>query len=133
MNLSQEVQGAISRTSGEIIKGVQGQLFNRGQDATGKQLRGYKWESYRQYKLTKNPADVTDLKDTGEFYKGFFVDVEADTFTIDSEDDKAGKLEGQYGSAIFGMQPETRGNYATGAFWRELKTRIEGKLKLKFV
>jgi threonyl-tRNA synthetase len=131
LNLHKEVQMSIGATVKDIIKANQEQLFS-GKDSEDKELKRYKQEWYRQYKLTKNPADVTDLKDTGEFYKGFFVDVEAERFTLDSTDGKTGELERKYGKP-FGLQPESKTKYSFGVFWKDLKPRLEAILKLQFV
>ena len=44
-----------------------------------------------------------DLKLTGDFQFELFVDVRADTFVIDSADEKSQKLKSKYGEMIFGL------------------------------
>lgn len=78
------------------------------------------------------PTDRVTLKDAGQFYENIFVDVNSDTFEIDSNDPKSDSLKKKYGNRIFGLTPESRGEYVVYHFFPELKRRITGKLGLKF-
>jgi hypothetical protein len=126
LNLHKEVVQIIALTDKEIIKANQDQLYFKGEDSKGKRLTGYYFDCYRKYKEGMNSGTgVTDLKDTGDFYSGFFVDTGSESFAIDSTDGKTRELVDKYGADIFGLQNETRSRYTIEVFWPRLKTRIE--------
>lgn len=78
------------------------------------------------------PTDRVTLKDTGQFYENIFVDVNSETFDIDSSDPKSDALQKKYGNKIFGLTPESRGEYVAYHFFPALKDRITRKLGFKF-
>lgn len=81
--------------TGQLLKGV---------DSDALPLKpAYKSERYAAFKLTLNPEGVVDLRLTGAFHHGFFI--EADKFPImfDSTDEKTDKLRIWYGEKIFGL------------------------------
>jgi hypothetical protein len=132
LSLHKEVNMTIRQTTGDIIKANQNQLLSN-KDSTGESLGGYALKSYEDMKKDMGQSGVVDLKLTGDFYKGFQVDVQQDTFELDSTDSKTGKLEGKYGKDIFGLTPESRENYTFGVFWKGLKEKLEAILRLQFV
>lgn len=78
------------------------------------------------------PSDRVTLKDTGQFYENIFVDVNSETFEIDSNDPKSEALQKKYGSRIFGLTPESRGEYVLYHFFPALRDRVTRKLGFKF-
>lgn len=81
--------------TGQLLKGV---------DSDALPLKPvYKSERYAAFKLTLNPEGVVDLRLTGAFYHGFFI--EADKFPVifDSTDEKTSELKSRYGDKIFGL------------------------------
>lgn len=52
------------------------------------------------------PTDRVTLKDTGDFYEGFFVKASGGMWQISSKDDKTQKLIDDWGADIFGNTPK---------------------------
>jgi hypothetical protein len=132
-DLLTEVQEAVIETSGEII------VLNQGQMSLGKRADGTE--------ITPSYSDLTvmiksekgqetnwvTLKDTGAFWGNMFVDVNADSYTIGSADEKTQKLEKKYGVKIFGLTKESRSEeYIPFYLLPALKDRIVKKLGFKF-
>lgn len=57
---------------------------------------------YAAYKGFKTP----NLKDTGDFHSGVFMEAKGDRWLFDSTDEKTNKLETKYSSDIFGIAPK---------------------------
>lgn len=100
------------------------QLMN-GEDARDKMLRPYKNEQYAKFKKTLNPKGVTDLKLTGSFQEGIFVDASKFPVIFDSTDEKTKDLKADYGD-ILGLNqkslPEVTKGYLkedTQQFYRD--------------
>lgn len=127
-NLIREAMAIVNKTTDVIVKVQQDQLFH-GKDKDGKDLKPYRSAMYAAEKLSMNPLGVTDLKYTGAFYAGMFVDVGGDYFEIDSQDDKSDELTAKYGN-IWGLNKEGRTSYIETSFMPGLKEIIGEKLKL---
>ena len=109
LDLHKEVQIALGANAQEVIRLNQAQLFDKGETITGSKLKGYRNRTYEEMKLEMNPAGVTDLKLTGDFYAGMYLDVEADTFEVGSTDGKESDLENRYNKNIFGLSADSIG------------------------
>lgn len=83
-----------------LIDIVTGQLLN-GKDGNGEFLQEYRSKAYAEMKLHLNPKGVTDLRLTGDFWAGFYVNATKFPIVIDSTDSKRGQLVAKYGEAIF--------------------------------
>lgn len=57
------------------------------------------------------PTDRVTLLDTGDYYGGIKASAQGETFTIQSSDGKAAKLEAKYGKNILGLGTEARVEY----------------------
>lgn len=101
-DLQDEINKLIKENEPEIVDANTSQLMN-GIKSTGESLGKYKSKSYEDYKLTKNPKGVVDLRNEGDFHTGFFID---DKNRVDSKDSKTGKLTDWYGEDIFGLTKE---------------------------
>lgn len=86
-----------------------GQLF-KGGDAQGRMLESYHESSYAQFKLTLNPAGVTDLKLTGSFYDKFVINTSKFPVEFTSMDTKSPKLQEHYGD-IFGLDEKSKSEF----------------------
>lgn len=91
----------IRRHEPQLIDLNLSQLFS-GEDAQGQSLQPYRSASYAIFKLSLNPAGVTDLKLTGDFYRGVFAAADRFPIVLNSNDPKAGMLAEKYGD-IFGL------------------------------
>lgn len=78
-----------------------------GEDATGKLLRSYASEQYAKFKKTLNPKGVTDLKLTGSFQEGIFVNAGSFPVIFDSTDEKTKDLKADYGNDILGLSQKS--------------------------
>lgn len=58
-------------------------------------------------KIKGQPYDKVTLHDTGDFYRGIKLDLESDSFTLDSSDSKTGDLVDKYGD-IFGLSEQSK-------------------------
>jgi len=105
-----------------------GQLL-QGVDSDSLPLHpAYRSKSYAEFKLSLNPLGVVDLKLTGAFYQGFFIDVSRFPLMFDSTDEKAGELKAKYGEAIFGLDRVSKEDLVA-----HLKTQIQDYYKTLLV
>ena len=100
----------------ETIVNYQKDQMMSGKDATGKDIApSYKYKSYAELKRSMNNRPqfwTPDLKYSGEFHSGFYLD--HDTLTVTSSDAKTPSLIKKYGEWIFGFNKETMRKYAEG-------------------
>lgn len=104
----------VEKTSEEIIKLNQSQLYTQSKDALGIYLMPYQSPSYALMKHNMNsalPIGRPDLNLTGDFYSGMFVNVTRETFEINSRDSKTNDLVEKYGS-ILGLMKESKEEYS---------------------
>jgi len=102
LDIEQEAANIVEAHPDEIIGFNQANLYE-GKYKQGDFLAPYKNIAYARKKLQLNPAGVTDLKLTGEYYKSLFLTVNKKTFTIQSNDPKDARLTGLYGEDIKGI------------------------------
>lgn len=126
------VSDNVKKTDNLAIDEVQAQLWE-GEDSLGNKLQAYLNANYKQYKLSKNPKGVTDLKDTGDFWRGMYINsliVEGNTIIIEiySKDKKAFELTEKYGIDIWGLKDERLdeyvkelGNYVLESIYKALE------------
>jgi hypothetical protein len=107
-------QAAVEETKDQIVVFVKQQLKS-GYLSTGGRIRPYYATiqyAAKKFNMNRLPGFGTpDLLVTGDFYKGIGVVVTTTSFTTDSTDDKAPKLELAYTSYIYGLSPENLINY----------------------
>jgi hypothetical protein len=114
-----------------------------GEDSKGNKLRNkkakggdgsYAWESYSEEKHAMNPLPGKgnpDLKYSGSFWQGFKVTKEGGTsYTIKSEDSKAGELVGMYGEDIYGLSDPKRGEFVSETYRPKLAAKVKELLQL---
>ena len=104
-----------------------------GMDATGEDIApSYETDSYAEMKQQMNsrPEVYTpDLRLTGDFYSGFYLDY--DTLTVTSSDDKTSFLIGKYGKSIFGLNEETMKRYRrlfNPKFYEAFRAQLSGEI-----
>jgi hypothetical protein len=131
-DIRNEVREAIEETAESVADFNRRQMY-AGIRSTGTEIKPLYAPLTILIKDQKGqPTDRVTLKDTGEFYAGVFVDVNSETFEIDSTDEKSEALKGKYGDRIFGLTPESKGEYAMYTFFPALRDRIIRKLGFKF-
>lgn len=135
VDLKTAVPAIIKKTDYGIIALNQNQLFKTGSDSKGNKLRKYRDKYYAEYKNRRNPLpglNVPDLKNSGEFYKGFSVTLKQKTFSVSSTDDKSPGLQKKYGRFIFGLHKDSMKEYTFTIFYPDLKKYITKKTGLIF-
>ena len=65
------------------------------------------------------PTDRVTLKDTGDFYDSFYIELGSNSFLIDARDSKTAGLKGKYKDEILGLTEESKD---------ELSQFLKGKL-----
>lgn len=136
VDLRSEVPVIVQRTSAYLILLNQEQLFVNGIDANGDPITPeYKSKYYAAKKHAKNPQPGfgrPDLKDTGDFYKDFYVTVDKTAFEVDSKDNKSSSLIEKYGEKIFGLSRENKSKYSLGPLAKGIQRYITLKTGLVF-
>ena len=125
----------------EMIKANTDQLYNLGASSTGRNLGSYALYTIQEKMRKGQPYDRVTLKDTGDFYNGFYISFVADSgnpltkpapskagFFITSDDWKTKMLEGRWGRDIFGLTNED----LTGITRRSLLPFLYNKRKEKW-
>jgi hypothetical protein len=105
-NIPQQTEGIINRNKAEIIDlNRQGQLYAKGEDSLGLDLKPYAFFTVEIKQLLGQPYDRTTLNYSGAFYDGFYLTVDKDNLilTFNSNDRKTPDLIGKYGKNIFGL------------------------------
>ncbi len=105
-NIPQQTEGIINRNKAEIIDlNRQAQLYAKGEDSLGLDLKPYAFFTVQIKQLLSQPYDRTTLNYSGAFYDGFYLTVDKDNLilTFNSNDRKTPDLIGKYGKNIFGL------------------------------
>jgi len=105
-NIPQQTEGIINRKKAEIIDlNRQAQLYEKGEDSLGLDLKPYAFFTVQIKQLLGQPYDRTTLNYSGAFYDGFYLTVDKDNLilTFNSNDRKTPDLIGKYGKNIFGL------------------------------
>lgn len=135
-NASQNARGvtlAILQDHEDIITGYNKDQLIHGQDRDDEKLHPYRSILYAIEKNNKNPLagfGTADLNLTGAFYRGFFLSISGDSFSIDSTDSKSDDLRLKYGSMIHGLSKNNITLYSKNEFFDEFKAFIEKTLKI---
>lgn len=100
----------IMRYEDEICEmNTQDQLYEHGQNRLGVDIADYApyTDFTIEYKHAKGqPTNRVTLRDTGDFYRSFYVSTNGKSFKIHAKDWKTEDLEAKYGSQIFGLSDE---------------------------
>lgn len=132
INLRENIEDIIQLTEPDLIDINQSQLYGKGQDALGKELKPYSFITEVHKREKGQPFDRTTLRDTGAFYSGFTIDVSQGLITFNSTDRKTPELEAKYGQQIFGLTKENKRVYSFGVFYEAVKNHITKKSGLQF-
>lgn len=108
-NIATIAVDALRMSSDFAIKLQQSQML-LGLDSDGKKIGVYRNKQYKAIKQGMNPqADgFVDLKLTDSFQNGIKQDINSESWTMSSNDGKAGKLTEKYGSRIWGFAPKSK-------------------------
>ncbi|MCG9970992.1 hypothetical protein [Christiangramia crocea] len=107
--LTEVAQKSVKNNEGIITALNTANLFS-GKNALDQSLDSiggkYKPITVEIKKEKGQPYNRTTLRDTGDFYEGFFVGFKGTTWEVESEDSKRDKLVERYGKDIFGNTPK---------------------------
>lgn len=110
-DIVQEVSDIAAVHEKEIADLNRQQLYEKGEDSTGRKLKKYKRPRYARVKHEMNPKPGYGNPDfflTGEFQKSIFADVRDRSIIMDAADPKVEFLVNRDGEVIFGLQDESR-------------------------
>lgn len=111
---SKAAVAVISETK-ETIADLNVEQMNKGLRSDGSEiLPSYTALTIEIKKEKGQPTDRVTLQDTGDFYKGVYVDIEGDKIKTFSTDEKAAKLNKKYSKAkgnIFGLSNPFKREY----------------------
>lgn len=108
-------QDSVIEVSNDLSSAQKEQLL-QGVSSAGGTFRKYRSASYARLKNAMNPLPGLgnpDLKYTGSFYQGIYVNVSGGKITIGSHDDKAQMLEANYKN-VFGLDPQDMEDFLYG-------------------
>jgi hypothetical protein len=80
-------------------------------------------------KIKGQPYDKVTLHDTGNFYRGIKLDLESDSFTLDSSDSKTGDLVDKYGE-VFGLSEQSKQELIDEQFIPTMESKIKNYLQI---
>lgn len=121
-NLEKEITKIIDEKEGFLLGLVKNRLFNHGVDAFGKKiLPDYKPSTIKYKKEKHQKTAFVTLRDTGDFYKGMFIEVKNWLVKLDSIDGKKDSLISKYGEGILGFTPEEQDQIIFGV----IETKIQ--------
>lgn len=104
--LDEELKNAILEYEKEITGLVRSQLW-QGKDGYGYSIEPLYTRFTKSTKLRKGQvADRVTLRDTGKFYKSFFIETYYEGFSIESYDRKADALLEKYGESVLRLSNE---------------------------
>lgn len=132
LDINDQAQQAIDDTREPLIEKQKGQLL-QGLNAKGNKIGKYRNNKYARVKNQMNPLPglgTPDLKLTGAFHKGLFVDVRTDTYVIESGDEKNDDLQDKYGTEILGLNKESRVEYVKEDLRPRFLKNVRKKLRL---
>lgn len=122
----------IQQNASYFIDKLQKQL-QKGQIRKGDIVRSYEYLSakYKKRKQQMNPSagGKVDLKNTGDFYRGMFLDKKGNEFLINSSDWKADKLKQRYSNDdIMGLSKQNTNEIAGQVIEQDYTQQLRNKL-----
>lgn len=127
IDLDAAIPELVQQKAYEIITLNQQQLYIGRKSTNAKITPKYAGAYYAKGKAAVNPTPgfgTPDLFVTGAFYKGFGVVVNSKEYTVNSNDEKASKLELQYGSEIYGLTKENKADFAINTLFPAVREYI---------
>ena len=97
----------------------------QGQDNEGNRIGEYEFGWYADFKSKLNPAagGTVDLKVSGNFHDGMFMNITAKNYLVDSRDGKTMVLLSWYPKA-FGLSPDSKATYRSEYFFPAMMVRV---------
>lgn len=100
-----DIMEAVIREGEESILSMNTtRLYVKGERTDGSRITPAYTPFTTQIKMGKGqPTDRVTLRDTGDFYRAFYIEYHTDGFEVYSRDYKADALTAKYGEGIFGL------------------------------
>lgn len=106
-NLQSEINKILDENEGYLVSLVKNRLYQKGVDADGKKiLPDYKPSTIARKKEERKRTSHVTLRDEGDFYAGFYVELIDWIITVNSTDGKTESLIDKYGQGILGFTEE---------------------------
>ena len=106
-NIDSETEKILADNKEQILDlNRERQLFDKGIDSSGEQLRPYAPITIFDKRQRGLPYNRTTLFDKGNFYDGFDYLFRSNKLSIFSRDSKSSELQEEYGTSIFGLIPD---------------------------
>lgn len=105
-NIDEILKDELKSLSELIIRLNQDQLYDDGMYNDETYLPEYAKKTIEIKQAKGQPTDRTTLKDTGDFYKGFYVEKVNEGVKVWSKDEKTNDLVLSYSDDIFGLIPD---------------------------
>lgn len=106
-NINSYLEAGTIEAEDTIIEMNIGQMYNSGEDRTGKRITPeYAPETVRIKREKGQPTNRVTLRDTFDFQKSIWVQYYPDSFEIKASDWKTERLIQKYGEEILGLQDE---------------------------
>ena len=108
-NLPDVLAEIVKKRESKIIGLVRNRLYQRGIDGDGREiLPTYASSTIEIKKEKRQRTSHVTLRDTGLFYKGFYLEMKGYTLLLDSRDAKTSFLVDKYGEAILFFTKEEK-------------------------
>ena len=106
-NINSYLEAGTIEAEDTIIEMNIGQMYDSGEDRTGKRITPeYAPETVRIKREKGQPTNRVTLRDTFDFQKSIWVQYYPDSFEIKASDWKTERLTQKYGEEILGLQDE---------------------------
>jgi hypothetical protein len=132
INIKSTIQEACRVSGFDIIESIRHQM-KRGERGDGLKIGKYNSPVYAIEKEKQNPLagfGNVDLYLKGSFQGGMYIKFGNLTFTIGSNDEKAPKLEGNYGQTIYQPNAETRRTEIVPVVYKRLLASLKQQMGL---
>jgi hypothetical protein len=119
-NKDKIILNLVSEYDDFVIGLNQAQLYDDGIRNDGSQITPpYAISTLRIKRKKRQPTDRVTLKDTGDFYDSFYIELGSNSFLINARDSITNILKGRYKDEILGLTEESKD---------ELSQFLKGKL-----
>lgn len=135
VNINEIVKSSLINTTPALLRAQKKQMM-AGKTAKGEtikpELRSQEYAKQKKAKYQESPFGIPNLRDTGEFQQNIYLEVDSDSYTLDSTDEKSSKLKAKYGEEIFGLSENSMENYVEKDLKPEFNRQITEITGLKF-
>lgn len=135
VNVNEIVKRSLINTTPALLRAQKKQMM-AGKTAKGEnitpELRSQEYAKQKKAKFQESPFGIPNLRDTGEFQQNIYLEVDSDSYTLDSTDEKSSKLKAKYGEEIFGLSENSMENYVEKDLKPEFNRQITEITGLKF-